>query len=91
MVTYDSRVVLGSSGGAAMLNRDARARRQSPLRATLRRSRGLRGGNCAGRRMDSMTKEEGDWPWTGGERRVELTLGENFCFSDQHSKLRAAF
>ena len=31
-----------------MLNRDARARRQAPPRATLRRSLGLRGGNCAG-------------------------------------------
>ena len=30
-----------------MLNRDARARKQAPPRATLRRSLGLRGGNCA--------------------------------------------
>ena len=58
---------LGSSGGAAMLNRDARARRQAPPRATLRRSLGLRGGNCAGRRLDSTTKEEEDWPSTDGE------------------------
>ena len=36
-------------------------------RATLHRSLGLRGGNCAGRRLDSTTKEEGDWPSTGGE------------------------
>ena len=60
MVTYDSRVVLGSSGGAATLNRNARARRQAPPRATLRRSLGFRGENCAGRRLDSTTKEEGD-------------------------------
>ena len=62
MVTYDSRVFLGSSGsgGAAMLNRDARERRQAPPRATLRRSLGLSGGNCAGRRLDSTTKEQGD-------------------------------
>ena len=53
--------------GAAMLNRDARARRQAPPRATLRRSLGLRGGKCAGRRLDSTTKEEGDWPSTGGK------------------------
>ena len=59
MVTYDSRVFLGSSGGAAMLNRDARARRHAPPRATLRRNLGLSGGNCAGRRLDS-TKKEGD-------------------------------
>ena len=49
-----------------MLNRDARARRQAPPRATLRRSLGLRGRNGAGRRLDK-TKEEGDWPSTGGE------------------------
>ena len=54
------RVCLGSSGGAATLHRDARARRQAPPRATLRRSLGLSGGNCAGRRLDSTTKEEGD-------------------------------
>ena len=50
-----------------MLNRGARARRQAPPRATLRRSLGLRGGNCAGRRQDSTTKEEGGWASTGGE------------------------
>ena len=50
-----------------MLNRDARALRQAPPRATLRRSLGLSGGNCAGRRLDSTTEEEGDWPSTGGE------------------------
>ena len=43
-----------------MLNRDARARRQAPPRATLRRSLGLRGGNCAGRRLDSTTKKESE-------------------------------
>ena len=31
------------------------------------RSLGLRGGNCAGRRLDSTTKQEGDLPSTGGE------------------------
>ena len=50
-----------------MLNRDARARRQTPPRATLRRSLGLRGGDCAGRRLDSTTKEESDWPSTDAE------------------------
>ena len=50
-----------------MLNRDACARRQAPPRATLRRSLGLRGRNGAGRRLDSTTKEEGDWPSTGGK------------------------
>ena len=60
MVTYDSRVFFGSSGGAAMLDRDARARRQVPPRATLRRSLDLSGGDCAGRRLDSTTEEEGD-------------------------------
>ena len=67
MVTHDLRVYLGSSGGAAMLNRDARARGQAPPRATLRRSPGLLGGNCAGRRLDSKTEKKGDWPSTGGE------------------------
>ena len=66
-VTYDSRVFLGSSGGAAMLDRDARSRRQAPPRATLRRSLGLRGENCAGRRLVSATTEEGYWPSTGVE------------------------
>ena len=58
-----------------MLNRDARARRQAPPRATLRRSLGLRGGDCAGRRLDSTTKEEGDWSSTGGEE-TDCTLPE---------------
>ena len=60
MVTSDLRVLLGSRCGASMLNRDARARRQAPLRATLRRSVGLSGENCDGRRLDSTTEEEGD-------------------------------
>ena len=60
MVNYDSRVFLGSSGRAATLNRDDRARRQAPPRATLRCSLALSGGNCSGRRQDSTTKEEGD-------------------------------
>ena len=67
MATYDSRVFLGGSGGAAMLDRDARTRRQAPPRAALRRSLGLSGENCAGRRMDSTTKEEVYWASTGGE------------------------
>ena len=36
--------LLGSSGGAAIFNWDARARRQASPRATLRRRPGLRGG-----------------------------------------------
>ena len=67
MVTYDSRVFLGSGGGAAMPNRDARARRQAPPRATLQCSLGVRGGNSADRRLDSTPREEEDWPSTGGE------------------------
>ena len=75
---------------AAMLNRDARAPRQAPPRATLRRSLGLRGGNCAGRRLDSTTNEEGDWPSTGG-KETDCTPPERFFFfSDQHRKLRGA-
>ena len=67
MVNNDSRVVLVGSGGTAMINRDARAWRQAPPRATRRRSLGLRGRKGADRRLDSTTKEEGDWPSTGGE------------------------
>ena len=26
-----------------------------------------------------------------GKRRIELSLNDNFCFSDQHRKLRGAF
>ena len=50
-----------------MLDREARARRQAPSRATLRRSLGLRGGDCVGGRLESTTKEEGDLASTGGE------------------------
>ena len=60
MVTDDLRVLSGSSGGAAMRSRDTRARRQAPPRTTLRRSLVLRRGNCAGGRLDSTTKEEGN-------------------------------
>ena len=75
---YDSRVFLGSSGGAAMLNRDARARKQAPPRATLRHSLGLRRRNGAGRRLNSTTKKEGDWPSTGGEETVKISLNNIF-------------
>ena len=50
-----------------MFIRDAPASRQASPRATLRRSVGLSGGNCAGRKLDSTTKEEGNWASTGGE------------------------
>ena len=50
-----------------MHNRDVRARNQTPPQATLRPSLGLRGRNGAGRRLDSTTNEEGDWPSTGGK------------------------
>ena len=36
---------------------------------------GLSGGICAGRRLDSTTEEEGDWPSTGGEG-TDWTLPE---------------
>ena len=75
MATYDSRVFLGSSGGTAMLDREARARRQAPPQAILRRSPGLRGGNCARRGLHSTTKEEGDWASTSGEE-TDCTLPE---------------
>ena len=76
MVTYDSRVFLGSSRGALLLDRDAHARKQAPPRGTLRRRLGLRRGNCAGRRLDSTTtEEEGDWPSTEGEE-TDCTLSQ---------------
>ena len=54
MITYDSGVILGSSVEAATpLNRDARVRGGSRPRATLQGSLGLRGGNSAGRGLDS--------------------------------------
>ena len=60
MITYDSRVFLGSRGGAAMLSRNGRARMQAPPRATLRHRLALSGGKCAGRRLDSTLKRGGD-------------------------------
>ena len=51
---------LVGSGGAAMYKRDARARRQALQTAKLRHSLGLHNrGNCAVRRPDSTTKEDG--------------------------------
>ena len=49
-----------------MLNRDSRARRQAPPQAKLRRSHDLSRGDCAGKRLGSTTKEEGDWASTAG-------------------------
>ena len=81
MVTYNRRVFLGSSGGVAMLNRDARARRQAPPRATLWRSLGLRvegtapaGGWIRRRRRISTGRRR------TGKRRVELSLKHFFVF-----------
>ena len=73
-----------------MLNRDARARRQPPPRATLRRSpfalRELR-------RQEAGLDDEGGGRLAidGRGRRIELSLNENFSFPDQHRKLRGAF
>ena len=64
----------------SVLNRDARARRQAPPRATLRRSLGLRGGDCAGRRLDSTTRRRATERRRAGKRRIEISLNENFVF-----------
>ena len=91
MVTYDSSVIFGSSGGASVLNRDVRARRQAPPRATLLRSLGLSGENCAGSRLDSTTKEEGDRMSTGGEETDRTHPERELLFVCKHRKLRGAF
>ena len=77
----------GSSGRAAMLNRDVRARRQAPPRAILRHS--------------SLTAPAGGWirrrrgretePRRAGKRRVVLALRENYCFSRSEPHVRGAF
>ena len=46
---------LGTRDRAAMLNPDVRARRQVTPQAKLRHTQS----DCAGRRLDSMTREEG--------------------------------
>ena len=74
-----------------MLNQDPRARRQALPRATLRRSLGFRGENCAGRRLDSTTKQKVDSASTGGKRRIELSLDGTFLLSDKNRKLRGSF
>ena len=62
-----ARLFLGSSGSAAMHNRDGCARRPAPPRAKLRHGLGLHRGNRAVRRLDSTTMEEGDRASTSGE------------------------
>ena len=81
----------GSSGSAAMHNRDGCARRQAPSRTKQRLGLSLHRGNCAVRRLDSTTKPEGD--------RASTTVIEMGCthparsivFSDQYRKLRERF
>ena len=74
-----------------MLNRDARARRQAPPRATPRRSLGVRGGTAPAGGWTRRRGKRATGRRRAGERRIELSLNENFSFSDQHRKLRGAF
>ena len=56
----------GSSGSAAMHNRDGYALRQAPQRAKRRHCLGLHRGNHVVRRLDSTTTQEGDRASTSG-------------------------
>ena len=60
---------IGSSGSAAMHNRDGYALRQAPPRAKLRHCLGLHRGNRAVRRLDSTTTPEGDRASTSGAEK----------------------
>ena len=62
---------LGSSGRAAMPNRDARARRQAPPQAKLRHSVTAPVGGWIRRRRRMKTEHR-----RAGKRRIELTLRE---------------
>ena len=70
---------VGSSGSAAKHNRDSYGRRQAPPRAKLQHGLGFHGGHRAVRRLDSTTKREIECR-RAGQRRVELTLRDNFSF-----------
>ena len=80
MVTYDSRVCLGSSGAAAMLNRDARARRQAPPRATLRRGLGCEEGTAPAGGWIRRRRSRATGRRRAGKGRIELSLNEIFFF-----------
>ena len=74
-----------------MLNRDARARRQAPPRrrygaVSVCVEGAAPAGGCIRRRRRRATGRR-----RAGKRRIELSLNENFGFSDQHRKLRGAF
>ena len=71
---------LGGRGRAALLNQDVRARRQAPPQAKLRHTVSLN----APIRQQRKKRESEHRP--AGKRRIELTLRENVCFSDQNRK-----
>ena len=74
-----------------MLNRDARARRQASPRATLRGSLGCVEGTAPAGGWVRRPRRRATERRRAGKRRIKLSLTENFCFSDQHSKLQGAF
>ena len=70
-----------------MLNRDARARRQPRYGAVSVCVEGTaREGGWIRRRRRRATGRR-----RAGKRRIELSLNDHICFSDQHRKLREAF
>ena len=71
---------VGSSGNAAMHNRDGCARRQAPPRAKLRHGLGLHRGNRAVRGLDSTTMQEGDRASTSGTETGSTHPARDFLF-----------
>ena len=74
-----------------MLNWDARARRQAPPQATLWRSLGRVEGTAPAGGWIRRRRRRATERRRAGKTRIELSLNENFRFSDQHRKLRGAF
>ena len=93
MVTYDLRVFLGSSGGAAMpmligmLVRGGRRHHEPHCGAVSVCGEGTApvGGWSRRRRRRATGRRR------AGKRRIELSLNEISFFSDQHRKLRGEF
>ena len=84
--TFDSRVFSGSSGRAAVLNRDVRARRQAPPQAKLRYSPTAPAGGWIRLRRKRETERR-----PAGERLIEVTLCDNFGVFRSEPQVRGAF
>ena len=81
-----ARRFLGNSGSTALLNRDARARRQAPLQDILRQSLIAPEGGWIRRQRRRETERR-----RAGKRRIELTLREILCASDQNRTCEELF